>query len=71
MSADDPATPPVRRLGDWDAGTLRALADEYDTPLYVLDLDRVRANYRRLAAAFPDAEIRYADQHLGDVVGAG
>jgi len=52
--------PPVRRIGDWDADRLAALADEHDTPLYVLDLDRVRANYRRFAAAFPDAEVMYA-----------
>ncbi|WP_254861995.1 diaminopimelate decarboxylase [Halovivax gelatinilyticus] len=50
----------VRRLGDWDDASLRSLADEHGTPLFVLDLDRVRANYRRLSAAFPDAEICYA-----------
>lgn len=63
--------PPVRRLADWDAGELRTLAGEYDTPLYVLDLDRVRENYRRLAAAFPDAELLYAAKAnaLGDVLG--
>ena len=62
--------PPVRRLGDWNAGELRTLAGEYGTPLYVLDLDRVRENYRRLAAAFPDAELLYAAKAnaLGDVL---
>jgi diaminopimelate decarboxylase len=44
--------PPIRRLDDWGAGRLDALADEYGTPLYVLDLDRVQENYRRLVAAF-------------------
>ena len=58
--ADGGSNPPVRRLDDWNAARLRTLADEYDTPLYVLDLDRVRANYRRMRAAFPDAEICYA-----------
>jgi diaminopimelate decarboxylase len=53
-------TPPVRRLADWDAARLRALADEHATPLYVVDLDRVAANYERLRAAFPDATIHYA-----------
>ncbi|WP_327052802.1 diaminopimelate decarboxylase [Halomicrococcus gelatinilyticus] len=52
--------PPVRRLADWDDARLDALAAEHDTPLYVLDLDRVRANYRRFAAAFPDANVHYA-----------
>ncbi|WP_135533562.1 diaminopimelate decarboxylase [Halostella pelagica] len=54
------ANPAVRRLDDWDAERLRALRDEYDSPLYVLDLNRVRENYRRLARAFPDADVRYA-----------
>ncbi|WP_254767185.1 diaminopimelate decarboxylase [Salinilacihabitans rarus] len=66
----DPGNSPVRRLADWDAAALRDLAAEYGTPLYVLDLDRVRENYRRLAAAFPDAEIAYAAKAnaLGDVL---
>ena len=50
----------VRRLADWDADRLRSLAAEYGTPLYVQDLDRVRANYERVAAAFPDADVLYA-----------
>ncbi|WP_247731224.1 diaminopimelate decarboxylase [Halovivax limisalsi] len=60
----------VRRLDDWDGAFLRSLAAEYETPLYVLDLDRVRANYRRLASAFPDADICYAAKAnaLGDVL---
>jgi len=57
MAGDNP---PVRRLADWSAERLAGLADEHGTPLYVLDLDRVRQNYRRMAAAFPDAEIHYA-----------
>lgn len=70
-SADGAAENPlVRRLDDWNGADLRALANEYDTPLYVLDLDRVRQNYRRLAAAFPDADILYAAKAnaLGDVL---
>lgn len=58
-----PATaenPAVRRLGDWPAEPLRNLADEYETPLYVLDLDRVKANASRLRRAFPDADISFA-----------
>ena len=52
--------PPVRRLADWPADRLRALADEHGTPLYVIDLARVEENFRRMAAAFPDAEVYYA-----------
>ena len=53
-------SPPVRRLADWDADRLSKLAAEYDTPLYVTDLDRVAENCARLRAAFPDADLRYA-----------
>ena len=54
------ANPAVRRLDDWDAERLRALRAAHGSPLYVLDLNRVRENYRRLDAAFPDADVRYA-----------
>jgi diaminopimelate decarboxylase len=50
----------ARRLAEWDADRLRHLAAEHGTPLYVHDLERVRENYDRLAAAFPDAELLYA-----------
>jgi diaminopimelate decarboxylase len=56
-STDNPA---VRPLSDWPAEPLRDLADEFETPLYVEDLDRVKANAARLRAAFPDADISYA-----------
>ncbi|NEU57578.1 diaminopimelate decarboxylase [Halorussus sp. MSC15.2] len=52
--------PAVRRLADWSAERLRELADDHGTPLYVLDLDRVRQNYRRMDDAFPEAEVYYA-----------
>jgi len=67
---DAGASPSVRRLSEWDAAELQTLVDEYGSPLYVLDLERVRQNYRRLAAAFPDAEILYAVKAnaLGDVL---
>ncbi|ADB59687.1 diaminopimelate decarboxylase [Haloterrigena turkmenica DSM 5511] len=55
--ADSPA---IRRLADWDATRLESLVGDYGSPLYALDLERVRENYRRLASAFPDAEIMYA-----------
>jgi diaminopimelate decarboxylase len=52
--------PPIRRLADWDAASLRDLAAEYETPLYVLDQQRVRENVANLQAAFHDEEISYA-----------
>jgi diaminopimelate decarboxylase len=61
--------PPVRRLADWDAARLLDLAETYDTPLYVIDLDRVRENCARLRRAFPDADVRYAAKaHTGRAV---
>ncbi|WP_254537396.1 diaminopimelate decarboxylase [Halomarina litorea] len=50
----------VRRLDEWDAPRLRGLADEFDTPLYVLDPDRVRKNCDRLLGAFPASDVHYA-----------
>ena len=57
MTADNPA---IRRLDDWPAERLRDLADEFGTPLYVYDLERVRENAARLRGAFPDADVAYA-----------
>jgi len=67
--AADPGGPRVRRLADWDADALAALAADYGTPLYVTDLDRVRENCARLRAAFPDADVAYAlKAHTGRAV---
>ena len=52
--------PAVRRLADWHAEGLRDLADEFGTPLYVYDLERVRENAARLRGSFPDADVAYA-----------
>lgn len=54
------SNPQVRRLADWNADDLRDLAETYGTPLYVLDLDRVRQNATRLREAFPAADVAYA-----------
>ncbi|WP_435067266.1 diaminopimelate decarboxylase [Haloplanus sp. C73] len=65
------AGPAVRRLADWSAADLADLAEEYGTPLYVTDLDRVRENAERLRAAFDvgDTEVRYAVKaHTGRAV---
>ncbi len=53
-------SPAVRRLRAWDDELLRDLAEEYGTPLYVQDLDRVRENARRVLAAFDRADVSYA-----------
>jgi diaminopimelate decarboxylase len=64
-----PNSPPVRRLADWDHDRLQSLARSHGTPLYVLDCDRVRANYRRFAGAFPGAHVMYAAKaHTGRAV---
>lgn len=61
--------PQTRRLADWSADTLESLARAYGTPLYVIDLDRVRANARRFATAFADARLLYAAKaHAGRAV---
>lgn len=53
-------SPAVRRLSEWDAERLRGLASEYGTPLYLVDLDRVRENVARLQSAFEFEELSYA-----------
>ncbi|WP_396613070.1 diaminopimelate decarboxylase [Haloferax sp. S1W] len=61
--------PAVRRLSDWDREQLLSLADEFGSPLYVTDLQRVRENCFRLQSAFPDAHISYAVKaHTGRAV---
>ncbi|WP_418283085.1 diaminopimelate decarboxylase [Halorubrum sp. DTA98] len=63
------SNPLVRRVSDWDADSLHGLAAEFDTPLYVVDRDRVRENCERLTDAFPDADVRYAVKaHTGRAV---
>ena len=52
--------PTVRRLADWGQARLRALAADYETPLYVLDVARVRENAARLQSAFDQEDISYA-----------
>ncbi|MGM0606323.1 MAG: diaminopimelate decarboxylase, partial [Halobacteriota archaeon] len=45
------------------------LHSAYGSPLYVMDLDRVEENCRRLRSAFPDANVRYAAKaHTGRAV---
>lgn len=69
-AAPDPDPgPDVRRLADWDADRLHDLAAAHETPLYAVDLGRVRENCARLRAAFPEADVRYAVKaHTGQAV---
>ncbi|WP_266075399.1 diaminopimelate decarboxylase [Haladaptatus caseinilyticus] len=57
---NDPDNPDVRRLADWPPERLESLAEEHGTPLYVIDLGRVRENYQRFASAFPNADVHFA-----------
>ena len=52
-------------IGDVDTVSL---AEEYGTPLYVTSEDRLRANYRRFATAFPEAHIFFAAKSNNNLV---
>lgn len=56
-SVDNPS---VRRVGDWDAEQLESVVGSIGTPVYVIDITRVRENFERMRAAFPAAGIHYA-----------
>lgn len=56
-SGDNPI---VRRVGDWEAEQLESIAAAMGTPVYVIDVTRVRENFERMRAAFPAAGIYYA-----------
>ncbi|MDD1720780.1 MAG: diaminopimelate decarboxylase [Euryarchaeota archaeon] len=43
------------------------IARQHGTPLYITDEGRIRANYRRFAAAFPQADIYYAVKANGNL----
>jgi diaminopimelate decarboxylase len=49
-----------RTVSDWSHKKLLSLVEKYGTPLYVVDLDRIRQNYQRLSSAFEGADIYYA-----------
>jgi diaminopimelate decarboxylase len=50
-----------------DGADVVDLAQEFGTPLYVIDEGRIRSNYRRFAAAFPDADVYYAAKANGHI----
>jgi ornithine decarboxylase len=53
---------PVPALGE--SARLRELVDQHGSPLMVLDCDRVRTQYRRLAAALPGVDLHFAIKAL-------
>jgi len=40
--------------------SIKHLVARYGSPLFVIDVERVRAQYRRLAAALPGVDLYYA-----------
>jgi len=40
--------------------SIKHLATRYGSPLFVIDAERVRRQYRRLAAALPGVDLHYA-----------
>ena len=50
----DPAVDPFARE------SIKHLAARYGSPLFVIDVERVRGQYRRLAAALPGVDLHYA-----------
>ncbi len=45
---------------------LAALADQFGSPLFVIDCQRLRAQYRALGAALPGVALHYALKPLPD-----
>ncbi|HWG68518.1 MAG TPA: type III PLP-dependent enzyme [Steroidobacteraceae bacterium] len=50
----DPAADPLSRE------SIRHLVSRYGSPLFVIDVERIRRQYRRLAAALPGVDLHYA-----------
>src|SRR5580698_9805676 len=50
----DPAQDPLARE------SIQQLVSRYGSPLFVIDAERVRRQYRRLAAALPGVDLHYA-----------
>src|SRR6202166_1536196 len=56
----------------FEQASIKRLAARYGSPLFVIDLERVRRQYRRLAAALPGVDLHYALKPLphGSVISA-
>ncbi len=50
----------------YPAEALLALADQFGSPLFVIDCERLRRQYRALAAALPGVDLHYALKPLPD-----
>ncbi len=50
----------------YQAEALAALADQFGSPLFVIDCERLRRQYRALAAALPGVDLHYALKPLPD-----
>ena len=56
----------LRLAAPYSRDALAALADQFGSPLFVIDCDRLRAQYRALARALPGVELHYALKPLPD-----
>lgn len=50
----------IKKINDWDYDRLIEIAEEYGTPVYVTDLDRVVENYNRLNKNLDKIKVKYA-----------
>ncbi|MGA2025208.1 MAG: type III PLP-dependent enzyme, partial [Steroidobacteraceae bacterium] len=49
-----------RFIDAFEPEQIRRLADEFGSPLLIVDCARVRAQYRKLQRALPGVELHYA-----------
>jgi ornithine decarboxylase len=56
----------LRLAAPYAPEALEALADQFGSPLFVIDCDRIRGQYRALARALPGVDLHYALKPLPD-----
>ena len=56
----------LRLAAPYAPDDLAALADQFGSPLFVIDCERLRAQYRALGAALPGVALHYALKPLPD-----
>jgi ornithine decarboxylase len=59
-SAQEPTLELDPSLDPFDRTALLHLAGRYGSPLFIIDAERIRRQYRRLAAALPGVDLHYA-----------
>jgi ornithine decarboxylase len=66
LRGSSPANPPELPPGQdpFEERSIRHLVARYGSPLFILDAERVRAQYRKLAAALPGVDLYYAVKSL-------